>query len=84
MGEDKEGRLVRQARKHPGVIGFMYTTWQANFNEMDTYLALSGFQRPRSAAGNKEQLPALFLKQPREDEQTGDKQPREDERTGGM
>ena len=66
LGPDKEGRLVRQARQLPGVIGWMYTTWEANFGEMDNYLALSGY-KPRTTTAS-EQLPALFLRQPKEEE----------------
>jgi hypothetical protein len=63
LGPEKEGSLARQARALPGMIGWMYTTWNGNFSQMEPYLALSGFRRPKNASGND--IPALFLNQPR-------------------
>jgi len=71
LSRDKEAHLVRQARAYPGVIGWMYTTWKANFSVMRPYLALSGF-RPSPGTRPESDLPALFLKAPKPDASQAD------------
>jgi hypothetical protein len=45
LGMQREGEFIRQARRRPGVVGYMYTTWEANFSALKPYLSLSGFSR---------------------------------------
>ncbi len=63
MGPVKEAEFVRQARQRPGVVGYMYTTWQANFRDLQPYLALTGFNgRPTPVRRGKEKKDAaVFL-----------------------
>ena len=67
LGAQKEASLVQRARQYPGVIGWMYTTWKANFSAMRPYLALTGFGPAKGARGEND-LPALFLKSPGKDD----------------
>jgi hypothetical protein len=46
LGLKQEGDLVREARRHHGVIGWMYTTWDGNFSALESYGAMSGYGSP--------------------------------------
>jgi len=43
LGLQKEGDLIKKARQYPGVIGWVYTTWESNFKDLETYGAMCGF-----------------------------------------
>jgi hypothetical protein len=58
LGERKEAALARQARQRPGVVGYMYTTWEANYSGLKPYLALSGFGATAPHATNRDDYEA--------------------------
>jgi hypothetical protein len=45
LGLAREGRLIRDVRHLPGLIGWMYTTWKDDYSQLSPYGAISGFGR---------------------------------------
>lgn len=43
LGIKTESELIRKARAYPNVIGWMYTSWESNYNQLEAYGGISGF-----------------------------------------
>lgn len=50
LGLAKEKDLMAEARRVPGVVGWMYTTWKGRYEDLGTYAAALGFGPTRAEA----------------------------------